>query len=195
MNMFQSFWIILSLLISFSCATKLVPKRTIKIHSQSKYLRTDWHHWSDRDGNCIDTRGEILKARSLSPVTMNAKGCKVKRGKWKDYYYPEVHNLAFKVDIDHLVPLKHAHDVGASSWSSSKKEKFANDPENLVITNLKYNRQKGAKGIDEWLPLHRSYACKYIRDWVKIKKKYSLRLRPEEVSSINLLRGNCKIRD
>ena len=122
---------------------------------------------------------------------MDKRGCKVKIGKWKDYYYPEIHLLASKVDIDHLVPLKHAHDVGASGWSHAQKEKFANDPENLVITNLRYNRQKGAKGIDEWLPRHKDYACKYISDWVKIKKKYSLRLREEERYSIENLKNEC----
>ncbi len=148
-----------------------------------KYVRSDWPHWIDQDKDCLDTRAEILKQRSLVPVSMNKKGCKVKSGKWKDYYYPETLTQASQVDIDHLIPLKHAHETGAAHWSTSQKEKFANDPENLVITNRRYNRQKGAKGIDEWLPVHKDYACKYITDWIKLKKKYHLILKSAEKNS------------
>lgn len=159
----------------------------------TKYQRAGWNHWIDADGDCLNTRAEILKQRSLVAVTMNKKGCVVKKGRWNDYYYPEVHTLASKVDIDHLIPLKHAHEVGGAGWSAWEKEKFANDPANLVITNRSYNRQKGAKGIDEWLPRHQAYACKYVRDWIKIKSKYSLRTSPAEINTIESLKDDCRL--
>lgn len=149
-----------------------------------KYQRSEWNHWSDVDRDCQNTRNEILIERSLVPVTLNKKGCKVRHGKWLDYYYPETHTSAKKVDIDHLVPLKHAHDHGGMGWSTREKEAFANDPENLVITNLKYNRKKGSKGIDEWLPVDQAYACKYIGDWMKIKRKYALKISEAEERTI-----------
>jgi hypothetical protein len=187
-DMNHAIWIIFFI---FSCSTKTVTKQPTRNSHKRTYVRSDWKHWNDKDGNCLDTRAETLKSRSLSIVVMNKRGCKVKYGKWKDYYYPEIHTVASKVDIDHLVPLKHAHDVGASTWSLLQKEKFANDPDNLVITNLRYNRQKGAKGIDEWLPRHKDYACKYVSDWVRIKKKYALKLRPTEHTSIAQLQDDC----
>lgn len=150
----------------------------------SKYNRKDWAHWSDFDKNCLNTRNEILKTRSLSPVTFDRKGCRVIKGKWKDYYYPEVHVIAKIVDIDHLVPLKHAHDTGGEKWTALRKEAFANDPDNLVITNKSYNRKKGSKGIDSWLPVHKEYACKYIKDWLRIKKKYDLKLTVKEMNTV-----------
>lgn len=106
-------------------------------------------------------------------------------GKWEDYYYPETHTLSKTVDIDHLVPLKLAFDQGGHAWSAEKKERFANDPENLVITNRSYNRKKGAKSIDQWLPVHRTYACKYIRDWKHIKLKYGLKINHSEQATID----------
>lgn len=151
---------------------------------QKKYIRSEWHHWNDLDKNCRNTRQEILLKRSEIPVKFNKKGCTVVSGKWKDYYFPEIHTSSKQVDIDHLIPLKHAHDMGGSLWSTSLKEKFANDPENLVITNKKYNRIKGAKRIDQWLPVHQDYACKYIADWIKIKKKYALSFTEIERKSI-----------
>ena len=167
----------------FACAR--APISTV-----GKYNRKDWPHWTDRNHNCLDTRAEILKSRSLSPVQMNRRGCTVVTGRWKDFYYPEIHTKANKVDIDHLVPLKHAHLTGAHSWTKEKRETFANDPENLVITNRTYNRKKGAKGIDEWLPVNQEYACKYIAHWQKIKKKYRLNLGPSEAKTIEL--NHCR---
>ncbi len=158
--------------------------------SGAKYNRKDWKHWIDQDKNCLNTRQEILKERSLVSVQLNPKGCTVVIGKWQDYYHPEVHIHAKKVDIDHLVPLKNAHLSGAREWGKKERQIFANDPENLVITNRSYNRQKGSKGIDGWLPVHKAYACKYLQDWIKIKKKYSLLIQPMEQQAIDI--SNCR---
>lgn len=67
-------------------------------------------------------------------------------------YSGEVIFDASKIDIDHIVPLKWAWDHGASEWSREKRKQFANDPINLVAVEARLNRQKGAKGLDEWLP-------------------------------------------
>lgn len=166
----------LALLLLLTTCTHLPPGK--------KYDRRDWYHWADHDRDCLNTRNEILLERSLIPVKSKKRGCKIVTGRWNDYYYPEVHVSAKKVDIDHLVPLKNAHLSGGESWSKDKKERFANDSENLVITNLKYNRKKGSKGIDRWLPVNPDYACKYIRDWIKIKRKYDLRILAAEEKTI-----------
>lgn len=156
--------------------------------SYQKYVRKEYAHWSDFDRDCQNTRQEILIARSKTKVLMNYKNCKVKEGTWEDYYYPQIHNLAKNVDIDHLVPLKHAHDMGGYLWSKKIKEKFANDPQNLVITDRKYNREKGSKRIDQWLPVNKNYACKYIKDWIKVKNNYSLKFTEEEKKTISQIR-------
>lgn len=167
----------LILLFAISCA---------QLPHAKKYNRKDWKHWVDADHDCLNTRSEILKLRSRGQITLNKKGCTVIGGVWDDYYYPEVHTSAKKVDIDHLIPLKNAHETGGAAWSKNEREVFANDPENLVITNLSYNRKKGAKGIDGWLPVHKDYACKYIKDWVKLKKKYRLLMTDKEQQTVNL---------
>lgn len=165
----------------------------ISCSGHAKYDRKEWKHWSDENFNCLDTRQEILKERSLSPVVFNSKGCKIKSGEWKDYYYPERLFSAKEIDLDHLVPLKEAHQSGGASWPSKKKEIFANDPENLVITNKKYNRSKGSKGPDRWLPVHKDFACKYVRDWIRVKLKYHLTFSANERRTIEDLRPSCKI--
>lgn len=166
-----------------------------KIQSSNKvipsYEREDWKHWIDSDKDCQNTRHEILISRSEVDVILNKKGCSVKSGKWADYYYPQYFTKAKDVDVDHLIPLKNAHIHGASSWSFKEKEKFANDPENLVLTSKKFNRSKGAKGIDAWLPVHPEYACKYVKDWIKLKKKYQLEFDDAELHTIETLRPKC----
>jgi len=152
------------------------------------YNRKHWPHWVDKDKDCQNTRHEILIQRSLIPVTLDKKGCKVLRGKWSDYYYPETHTLSKNVDIDHLIPLKHANAIGASVWTMLEKEKFANDPDNLVITNKSYNRKKGAKTIAQWLPVNQDYACKYIKDWIRLKKKYQLTITNADKKTIETAR-------
>lgn len=156
-----------------------------------KYKRSSWKHWIDEDRNCLDTRHDILKKRSERDVIISKRGkkCYVKTGLWSDYYYPEKLTTAKEVDIDHLIPLKHAHDIGGWKWDQNLKKKFANDPENLVITNKRYNRIKGAKKINEWLPLNIEYACKYYKDWMKIKQKYNLPVSEEESNAVDI--GRC----
>ncbi len=141
-------------------------------NSKSDYNRKEFKHWIDEDGNCLNTRAEVLKTRSLKEVSIS--NCRVTSGLWLDYYYDEALVSASSIDIDHIVPLKEAWISGANDWSSERRSQFANDTENLVITNLKYNRQKGAKTPLEWLPVDKAYACKYIKEWLNIKKKYNL---------------------
>ncbi len=150
--------------------------------SVSEYNRSDWKHWIDSDGNCLNTRHELLKKRSLTKAVI--QDCKVVSGSWNDYYYPEIITDLSEIDIDHLIPLKEAHLSGGANWSSQKKSQFANDEENLVITRSSYNRSKGPQTIATWLPSGFTYACKYYKDWMKIKAEYRLKISNEEKMAI-----------
>lgn len=145
------------------------------------YDRKDWPHWSKSRGTCLNMRQEILKNRSKSPIQYkDNKKCTVLSGSWDDYYYPETLTKSADIDIDHIIPLKHADSLVGNTWGRELKEKFANDPENLAITNKSYNRQKGAKTITEWLPVHKTYACRYMSQWLYIKRKYNLPVSDQE---------------
>ena len=46
--------------------------------AQPAYDRDDWRHWEDFDGDCQNTRHELLIVSSIFPVTFtNARGCTV----------------------------------------------------------------------------------------------------------------------
>lgn len=57
-------------------------------------------------------------------------------------------------------------------------KKFANVPANLLSVEASLNRQKGAKGLGEWLPPKNQ--CQYILRFYRIVKLYSVELTSEE---------------
>ncbi|PIQ60159.1 MAG: HNH endonuclease [Bdellovibrio sp. CG12_big_fil_rev_8_21_14_0_65_39_13] len=157
--------------------------------SAGDYNRRAFKHWIDSDHDCQNTRQEVLIARSKVSVTFTKKkNCTVADGKWADFYFNEELTNAGDVDIDHVVPLKHAWLTGAENWTKMKRTEFANDMDNLVITNKKYNRQKGAKTVLEWMPINRNYACKYFERWFLVKNKYQLSISDEERKNYSLLK-------
>ncbi len=155
------------------------------------YVRSDWGDWADDDKDCLNTRHEILKDRSLISVEMNAKNnCLVAKGQWIDFYSGEEITSARDIDIDHVVPVKIAHELSHGQWPRERRKAFYNDYENLVVTSLKYNREKGANDITMWQPANKAGACRQMQVWMKIKKKYDLMISKEELEYERLL-GDC----
>jgi len=143
-----------------------------------EYNRDDWNHWIDENGDCQNTRHEVLIEESFETVTYTSDTyCSVSTGKWYGNYTGQYYFNASELDIDHFIPLKNAHQSGGFNWSLAKKEDFANyrlDPDNLIAVNLSANRSKGAKGPDEWKPTNREYWCEYAYDWIRIKDYWNL---------------------
>merc|ERR1712193_325114 len=70
--------------------------------AKSDYNRKMWRHWVDDDGDCQNTRAEILIRDSITEVFFNKKkGCVVKLGLWIDPYSGQFFSKASKLDIDH----------------------------------------------------------------------------------------------
>ena len=91
---------------------------------------------------------------------------------------------ASDVDIDHVIPLSYAHRHGGSSWSPSKKERFANDPLNLLPAYDLENRRKSDKGPSKYLPSDKNLACAYIKRWQAIGVKYGLNIASDDMDII-----------
>ena len=80
------------------------------------YNRKDWPHWIDADNDCQNTRHELLINTSDAPVQFkNNKRCTVRYGEWYGVYTGQTFTKASDLDIDHVVPLAHAHRHGAAN--------------------------------------------------------------------------------
>lgn len=158
----------------------------------SLYDRDAWPHWRDLDGDCQDARAEALISASRVQVTFrNGDRCVVESGLWIDPYSGQVFQDASELDVDHIVPLRHAHGHGGDRWPAARRARFANDPQNLLPVSASANRSKGAEGPDTWLPPQRSYWCDYGRRWAAIKAKYGLMVTPRERQALRELVGSC----
>lgn len=147
--------------------------------------------WLDLDGDCRDARQEALAEQSTGQVRFDARGCRVVAGRWISPFTGKVIHDPSAIDIDHVVPLKWAWDRGAHSWPQERRERFANDPVNLLSVEASLNRSKGAKGILEWLPP--SGQCQYILRFLRVVTMYDLVLSAEEKAEHNALRAEvCK---
>ena len=162
----------------------------------SAYYRKEWHpRWRDADGDCQDTRHEVLAEESLIPVTLSPDGCKVVAGQWFDPYSGETFTSPCNLDIDHLVPLKEAHISGGNTWSTEKKRKYANDlssPATLIAVSRSENRSKKAKDPAKWLPPNHAYHCEYVRLWKEVKMKWGLGSDAAENKSIEDVERRCR---
>lgn len=138
------------------------------------YDRDYFGDWSDKDGNCINTRHELLGTLSTRQVYFSEDGCRVVRGRWIDPYTGQIFLDASDLDIDHLVPLLWAWQRGAWTWSPNKLEEFANDPRNLQAVDDATNRSKGSKSPLEWLPPDSSYHCQYVLRFLRIILLYEI---------------------
>ncbi len=157
------------------------------------YNREDWKHWSDPDNDCMNTRHEVLNDQAeKGSVKLSPDGCYVSRGKWLDPFSGKILTRASDLDVDHIIPLKWAHEHGGANWSKSKKEQFANDPKNLLAVDDGLNQQKGAKGPSEWMPPNHDYRCEYLYRWKTVLDEYDdLKMRSGEKRVFERQLGAC----
>lgn len=146
--------------------------------SNSGYDRTLFRHWVDSNGDCQNARAEVLisEAEGDTPLTYTTSSrCTVASGRWFSYYDRVSWTLASDIDIDHMVPLSEAWGSGAKSWTSTRRQAFANDLgdyRTLVGVTDNVNQSKGAQDPSTWLPTYGK--CRYVAEWVAVKIRWGL---------------------
>lgn len=153
------------------------------------YERSKFSHWIDGNGDCQDTRAEVLRQESRIPV---AGSCTVLRGKWKSYVDGETWKRASDVDVDHLVPLAEAWDSGAKNWNAATRKAYANDlgdKRTLVAITDNVNQSKGDRDPAQWLPELKR--CTYIEQWVAVKIRWSLKVDKAEKKALQPTAEGC----
>jgi hypothetical protein len=163
----------------------------LETEDRSGYDRRLFKHWVDADGDGCNTRKEVLIAEADDPVDVGPR-CALTGGRWFSYYDRLSWTDQSRIDIDHMVPLAEAWDSGAREWTAARREAYANDLADyrtLVGVTDSVNASKGDKDPAAWLPAHSR--CRYLREWVAAKIRWSLSLDQTEHAALESLAGDC----
>lgn len=146
-----------------------------------------------------ETRNDILNRDLVDKTSVAIKRCPaaVATGTLHDPYTNAVvsfvrgNQTGASVQIDHIVPLALAWDLGARDWPDDLRLRFANDPANLLAVAGKANQDKGDQEPAHWMPPNRAFWCQYAVQFVEVLRGYAL---PVDTASAVVLRdaaGTC----
>ncbi|MGB0970535.1 MAG: HNH endonuclease family protein [Mycobacterium sp.] len=143
--------------------------------------------------NGCDTRNDILDRDLVDKTYVSIKRCPnaVGTGTLIDPYTSEVvpftrgHKVGAAVQIDHIVPLALAWDLGARDWSQEKRIRFANDPANLLAVDGPTNQDKSDQEPADWMPPNSAFHCQYAMQFIAVLRGYAL---PVDAPSAVVLR-------
>jgi Protein of unknown function (DUF1524) len=143
--------------------------------------------------NGCDTRDDILNRDLVDKTYVSIKRCPnaVATGTLHDPYtnttiaFQRGAKVGESVQIDHIVPLAYAWDMGAFGWPDAERKRFANDPANLLAVDGQANQDKGDSPPAQWMPPNGAFACQYAMQFIAVLRGYAL---PVEQSSVDVLR-------
>ncbi|MET7272263.1 MULTISPECIES: HNH endonuclease family protein [Streptomyces] len=176
--------------VSATTARSYLASLTVATENRTGYSRDLFPHWITQSGTC-NTRETVLKRDGSGVVTDSA--CAATSGSWYSPYDGATWTAASDLDIDHLVPLAEAWDSGASGWTTSRRQAFANDltrPQLLAVTD-NVNQAKGDQDPATWMPSRTDYRCTYVRAWVQVKYYYGLSVDSAEKSALQNQLASC----
>ena len=143
-----------------------------------------WTDDTDAPGgrNGCDTRNDILDRDLVEKTYVSITRCPtaVATGTLYDPYTDATVALirgaqtGAAVQIDHLVPLAYAWDMGARNWTDEMRTRFANDPANLLAVKGEANQDKGDSGPAGWMPPNRAFWCQYAVQFSEVLRGYQL---------------------
>jgi hypothetical protein len=149
--------------------------------------------------NGCDTRNDVLR-KSLSQVVIkpNTQGCVVLRGILDDPYtgstihFVRGYNTSNAIEIDHLIPLAAAWDLGAAGWSPGRRAGFANDTRlELIAVSGPANQAKRDSTPASWLPPNRDFRCDYVSRYLKAAVHYDIAVTKADVMVIEAVARTC----
>ncbi len=183
-------------------AEKLADLRVRPAGTMDGYTREEFPHWSDAQeygwklpvgtpdpGSC-DARDAALIRDGRGEVVGNY--CTVSSGEWFDPYTGNTYYQPSDIDIDHTVPLANAWRSGAASWTTAKRERFANVPPDVLSVEDNANASKGDKGPEAWKPPRTAYHCTYSKKWINVKHQWALSVTRAERSALKQMLSTCR---
>jgi Protein of unknown function (DUF1524) len=143
--------------------------------------------------NGCDTRNDILDRDLVDKTYVSIKRCPnaVATGTLHDPYtnatvaFVRGAQVGAAVQIDHIVPLALAWDLGARNWTDDMRLRFANDPANLLAVDGPANQHKGDQEPATWMPPNTAFRCQYAMQFIAVLRGYGL---PVDAPSATALR-------
>ncbi|OBH21799.1 HNH endonuclease family protein [Mycolicibacter sinensis] len=179
----------------------VVPARTHRHDYRRSLFGDAWDDDNDAPGghNGCDTRNDILNRDLVDITHVSTKRCAqaVATGTLRDPYtnatvaFTRGAKIGEAVQIDHIVPLAYAWDMGASGWSYRQRLRFANDPANLLAVAGQGNQDKGDAGPGQWMPPNQAFACQYAMAYLAVLRGYALRLDAPSAEVLRRAAGTC----
>ncbi len=132
--------------------------------------------------NGCDTRNDILDRDLVEKSYVSIKRCPdaVATGLLHDPYtnadvaFTRGEQTGAAVQIDHIVPLALAWDLGARNWTDDMRLRFANDPANLLAVAGGANQDKGDGEPAVWMPPNTAFRCQYAMQFIAVVRGYAL---------------------
>ena len=156
------------------------------------YDRRRFAGWLDDDGDCVNTRHEILQAEAVDYV-MNAEGCAVATGEWFDHYTDRTYTDPRDLDVDHVVALADAWVSGAWAWADELLDRFSNDLGNLNAIAAGENRSKSVRGPADYRPTAPAARCEYLVQYATVKIRWDLSITAEDFAAVAAGLTDCDV--
>ncbi len=156
------------------------------------YDRDHFAGWLDSDGDCVNTRHEILQVEAVD-FSMNAEGCAVASGEWFDPYTDRTYTNPRDLDVDHVVALADAWVSGAWAWADELLDRFSNDFGNLNAIAAGENRSKSARGPADYSPTAAGARCQYLVQYATVKINWQLSITPRDFDVVATGLAGCDV--
>jgi hypothetical protein len=181
-----------------------IPLIPARVHGNDYRRAAFGDAWTDDNTapgghNGCDTRNDILD-RDLVDKTFTAiKRCPaaVATGTLYDPYtndtiaFTRGNQVGAAVQIDHIVPLALAWDLGARDWADDMRRRFANDPANLLAVDGQTNQDKGDAEPADWMPPNHAFWCQYAVQFAAVLRGYALPIDDRSAVVLRDAAGTC----
>ncbi|BBZ17472.1 HNH endonuclease family protein [Mycolicibacterium gadium] len=160
--------------------------------------------WTDENPapggyNGCDTRNDILDRDLVEKTYVSIKRCPaaVATGLLHDPYtnaeiaFTRGEKTGAAVQIDHIVPLALAWDLGARLWTDDQRLRFANDPANLIAVAGAVNQDKGDQEPATWMPPNTAFRCQYAMQFIAVIRGYALPIDAPSAAALRDAAATC----
>ncbi|BBX03397.1 hypothetical protein BST36_06000 [Mycolicibacterium moriokaense] len=149
--------------------------------------------------NGCDTRNDILDRDLVDKTYVSIKRCPtaVATGLLHDPYtnaeiaFTRGEQTGAAVQIDHIVPLALAWDLGARYWTDEQRLRFANDPANLLAVAGGANQDKGDREPASWMPSNTAFRCQYAIQFIEVLRGYALPIDAPSATALRDAAATC----